>query len=119
MRQFARSLVLSLAMAPLLLAGAWAGGGTARVVCTMAEGTDPALGQALCDALRNRHDGAPLRLHVLTTGPAALGARLDLLKDQGPRLGPVLEFSVMDRALTPDDFQLFARDLLRFGLPQP
>lgn len=122
MRPMARSVALGLAIAPLLMSPAQAGGGPTepdRVDCTTASGVDPATAEALCLALRDAHAGDALRLHILSTGPATLSARLDLMTDQGALPGPPLQFSVMDRDLTPDDFRNFARDLLRFGLTQP
>ncbi|WP_410218003.1 hypothetical protein [Paracoccus sp. (in: a-proteobacteria)] len=73
--------------------------------------------QVLCDALRAEAPLQALQLHLLSAGPAALSARLDRLQDGRVRVGPVLDFNVMGRDLTPQDYQRFARDLLRFRDP--
>ncbi|WP_405403725.1 hypothetical protein [Paracoccus sp. Ld10] len=72
---------------------------------------------ALCAALRAEAPGGGLRLRVLATGPATVSAQLDRVTGQGDQPGARMDFNVMDRTLQPDDFTRFARDLLRYGLP--
>ncbi len=121
MRPSARIVTLGLAFAPLVLAACRvdAGGGddAPTVQCAPAQGVDMAQADALCDALRAEGPDGGLRLRVLVTGPAMVSAQLDRVTDQGDRPGQRMDFNVMDRGLQPGDFTSFARDLLRFGLP--
>lgn len=121
MRPSARIVTLGLAFAPLMLAAsrvdAGGGGEAPTVQCAPAQGVDMVQADALCDALRAQDPKGGMRLRVLATGPTALSEQLDRVTDQGDRPGQRMDFSVTDRDLQPDDFTSFARDLLRYGLP--
>lgn len=115
MRGPTRILTAGLLCLPLALqATGTARGGDARLDCRAAPEADAELAAALCAALRAAALPGPLRLEVLAAGPGLIAARL--ARPEGP-WGPRLDLSLMDRPATPGDLDLFARNLLKFGLP--
>ncbi|WP_378942521.1 hypothetical protein [Paracoccus sp. R86501] len=104
-------LLLGSGLYLLMSGGVWAG----QVDCRQSAGVDQRHASGLCQALRDLETPPGLRLRVLATTPSSVTAML--VTPQGTSRQP-MRFNVMDREPTPDDYAGFARDLLRFALPE-
>lgn len=87
-----------------------------QVECVLSKGVNTGQAAGLCDALRA---AAPLtlRLHVLATTPSSISAMIERTEGAETQTGPQMDFNIIDQNLTVHDYDQFARDLLRFGLP--